>query len=93
MFEEIKTHRVSTLRIRFQLLTTSKDSYDPTGLRNHIHHGFHGGWAFHKAFPTTEDGRGSTVPIFTMNMVRYVFPVPEPAVGIFMFPIAMRILR
>ena len=91
--EETKTYRVPKLSIGLQFLATSKDSYDPTWLRNHIHHGFHGGRTFHKTFPATKDRRGSTVPVFTVGMVRYVFLVPERAIGIFVFPIAMRILR
>ena len=87
-----QTYNLSTLSVRLQFLATGEDSYDPARLRNHVHHGFHSGWTFHKTFPTTEYRRGSTVPVFTMSLVGRVFPVPEWAVGVFMFPVAMCIL-
>ena len=89
----MKTDGGLTLSIRLQLFTTSENSYDSARLGDHIHHSFHGGRTLHKTFPTAKDGGGTTVPIFTVVVVRYVFPVPGCAVGIFVFPVAMCVLR
>ena len=90
--DEKKTYSRFTLSVGFQLLTTGEDSHHPAWLRNNIHHGFYSRRTFYETFPATKDRRGPTVPVFTISLVRHIFLASEPAVGIFVLPIAACVL-